>query len=1050
MRRAGQLVYSALFGRAGTEEPVPTESTTSSSHSYSVSSLSSGGSLEAEEVEDHYGSAESNSRGSSSYSDFRASDSDADGRGRRAPREGEGSTGSAHSRVVADARNLASELGSETAVIDDGHSPPHHGQSSTWSRRGFEGRGASRSRAISSKKLPTRSGGLKEVQLEKLQRLEALDRAWDELYPNEREEQFEWPWEALTEQQVALGKLDFRKFIVLLSGLSKTGLEPENALSLEQINTLQQVPLEDVPEYIAREVAIRHKIPDEFFSDVKDIKRTWLEKDGPVSFECHVDNNDVCRFKIVEQRPTSTVLHRTFGGDRVMLVFFNIRPRNVKRFQKGIVVGLRRYRLWTFKDTGKDEFKDRGEPTEEEYRRAVRGYFVCTESLADIDLNDPNFKYITRIHAARCHIMNIHNVPTMSDYCNRLQLALSLSTPVALTIPELEFVPIDDLVSETFDNIKNKPLSFTDGAGEMSLAVAKLLGSNHVVRGRKTVNKEEYPSLIQHRTYKSGMALKGTYQVNHQLEGLKIRYRPSMRKVDDKNRLVLPIIDDTLEILNTSRKPREASLCQDLIILLSLGGVPADFFEQLVQNALEKIKNVFTDWDLAYEEVQNSDPEYDTYRDETFRMLEAGFPMNHPHLQRNLRYHMADKLKSLSRGCVPLKHSFYLMGTSDPTPERILKPNQVAIAMESGKKIWGKVLVYKNPGKHWGDIHVFDAIWNKEFDKYVGQAGHTIFFSTQGDRPIVDEIAKADLDGDLFWICSNTELISQFTASKPWERPSAGSGLMKKVQLTPSKLSPEARENIMFNKFLKACVESASASPLKLAATYWKSHMDRLLIMKDEVRTHGTVHEDQDSVYQKLEQLINLFYRAVDAEKNDDEVWIPEDLIPEKRPHHMRKAYHKDDNFYTSPSVLGRLFDLTNISIDSLGCAWEDTLEYDPNFEHGEFRKHLGDWKVMLKRYNEEIRSKKTKEERDVVLHTYQQIYMFSSHDKFEEASAIYYANYEHIRERFTGKFQPSLYFAMQIAGPQLYRIYAENLSKGIEPYVIAYPVRRRMLISRR
>ena len=136
MRRAGQLVYSALFGRAGTEEPVPTESTTSSSHSYSVSSLSSGGSLEAEEVEDHYGSAESNSRGSSSYSDFRASDSDADGRGRRAPREGEGSTGSAHSRVVADARNLASELGSETAVIDDGRSPPHHGQSSTWSRRG--------------------------------------------------------------------------------------------------------------------------------------------------------------------------------------------------------------------------------------------------------------------------------------------------------------------------------------------------------------------------------------------------------------------------------------------------------------------------------------------------------------------------------------------------------------------------------------------------------------------------------------------------------------------------------------------------------------------------------------------------------------------------------------------------------------------------------------------------------------------------------------------------------------------------------------------------
>ena len=61
---------------------------------------------------------------------------------------------------------------------------------------------------------------------------------------------------------------------------------------------------------------------------------------------------------------------------------------------------------------------------------------------------------------------------------------------------------------------------------------------------------------------------------------------------------------------------------------------------------------------------------------------------------------------------------------------------------------------------------------------------------------------------------------------------------------------------------------------MQLAATYWKTYMDRLLMMKDEERTHGTVHKDQDSVYKMLEQLINLFYRAVDAEKNDDEVRI--------------------------------------------------------------------------------------------------------------------------------------------------------------------------------
>jgi hypothetical protein len=135
MRRAGQFVYSALFGGAGSEESVSTESS-SSSPSCSLSSLGSRGSLEADEVEDQYGSAESDSRASSSNSGFRASDSDGDGRGRGSPREGEGSTSSAQSRVEADSPDLTSARQLETTVDDDGRSPPHHSQSSGWPRRG--------------------------------------------------------------------------------------------------------------------------------------------------------------------------------------------------------------------------------------------------------------------------------------------------------------------------------------------------------------------------------------------------------------------------------------------------------------------------------------------------------------------------------------------------------------------------------------------------------------------------------------------------------------------------------------------------------------------------------------------------------------------------------------------------------------------------------------------------------------------------------------------------------------------------------------------------
>lgn len=75
----------------------------------------------------------------------------------------------------------------------------------------------------------------------------------------------------------------------------------------------------------------------------------------------------------------------------------------------------------------------------------------------------------------------------------------------------------------------------------------------------------------------------------------------------------------------------------------------------------------------------------------------------------------------------------------------------------NGDKVRGKVLVYKDPGKHWGDVRVFDAVWDERLNPYVGPAKNTIFFSVRGDRPVVDEIANSNFDSDLFWVCSNTE-----------------------------------------------------------------------------------------------------------------------------------------------------------------------------------------------------------------------------------------------------------------------------------------------------
>ena len=52
--------------------------------------------------------------------------------------------------------------------------------------------------------------------------------------------------------------------------------------------------------------------------------------------------------QIVKPKPTSTLLHREFGADRVMPVFINEIPDDAPTFaQNGIIVGLRRYRFWS-------------------------------------------------------------------------------------------------------------------------------------------------------------------------------------------------------------------------------------------------------------------------------------------------------------------------------------------------------------------------------------------------------------------------------------------------------------------------------------------------------------------------------------------------------------------------------------------------------------------------------------------------------------------------------------------------------------------------------
>lgn len=66
--------------------------------------------------------------------------------------------------------------------------------------------------------------------------------------------------------------------------------------------------------------------------------------------------------------------------------------------------------------------------------------------------------------------------------------------------------------------------------------------------------------------------------------------------------------------------------------------------------------------------------------------------------------------------------------------------------------------MYKPPGLHPGDVHVFEATWIKEIEAHIGTGTYGIIFSTKGARSVTDEMAGSDLDGDQYWVSWNPEV----------------------------------------------------------------------------------------------------------------------------------------------------------------------------------------------------------------------------------------------------------------------------------------------------
>ncbi|KAJ0031828.1 hypothetical protein Pint_13263 [Pistacia integerrima] len=466
------------------------------------------------------------------------------------------------------------------------------------------------------------------------------------------------------------------------------------------------------------------------------------------------------------------------------------------------------------------------------------------------------------------------------------------------------------------------------------------------------------------------------------------------------------------------KQPGKPSLSRNLIALLNYGGVPESFFVDIVRNALEDAHSVFSNKRNALKVSLNYGG-----MDEFIvaRMILSGICLDEPYLKYRLSILLKEEKKGLQGGKLPVTESYYLMGTVDPTG--ILKSDEVCIILNDGQVSWEKVLVYRNPGLHFGDIHVLKAKHVKELDDIVGNTKYAIFFPCKGPRSVADEIAGGDFDGDMFFVSRNPELLKHFRESEPWtSNPSTNNMSTKR----PSDLSPEELENELFELFLSTRFRPSYATGQ--AADSWLAIMDRLLTLGDESAAEKALMK------KNICRLIDVYYESLDApKKSGRKIEVPQELKAEMFPCHMGRDASSS---YESKSVLGKIYNTVKSYVAqgvSVIEVWK--LPYFNDDEVPEECKKK--WKGLYDQYRQDMRAalqnggEDKDEAADEVIKKYKQILYEAKEfeqstrkvqEIYDEALAIYNVAYDYAKRLAAVSYCS---FAWKVAGSALCKLYA-------------------------
>nr|XP_043632861.1 probable RNA-dependent RNA polymerase 1 [Erigeron canadensis] len=451
------------------------------------------------------------------------------------------------------------------------------------------------------------------------------------------------------------------------------------------------------------------------------------------------------------------------------------------------------------------------------------------------------------------------SIKNVAKYAARLGQSFG-SSKESLSVARYEVERIPDI--ETV--ISGTKYVFSDGIGKISADFA-----------RRVANKCGYdfiPSAFQIRYggYKGVVAVDPT-------SSMKLSLRTSMCKFESDN--------TKLDILAIS-KYQPCYMNRQLITLLSTLGVQDHVFEKKQKEAVDLLDAILTEPVKAEEALDLMSPGENT--NIMKEMLLCGYKPNaEPFLSMMLQVFRATKLLELrtkTRIFVPKGRA--MMGCLDETrtlnygevfvkysgaARRPLCDDHSGTGLKNSKIVVGKVVVAKNPCLHPGDVRVLKAVDVPALHHMVD----CVVFPQKGPRPHPNECSGSDLDGDIYFVCWDPDLIPP-------------------KQIEPMDYTPAPSTQLDHNVTIEEVEE------------YFTNYIvnDSLGIIAN-AHTVFADREPQKAMADRCVELAVLFSTAVDFPKTGVPAEIPAHLRVKEYPDFMEKP---DKTTYESRNVIGKLF----------------------------------------------------------------------------------------------------------------------------------------------